>query len=781
MSYPGFRFETGDAIEIDGVLYEILSRSKDGIDLNGIGSRLRRWLPNDEFWTLYHEKVPGSDVRRLKVRRGLIGALPEPVRQSLDRPLDDFEVRWQDEALMRLDYVQACDRIFSLPKRQRRGRYPMRPEGYARIAKIVAFQRRRQAANAKNKKPCEIGLEIFSGPTVRDWYWRWTKSGRDLRALLPCHDSKGAFGERLTGDVIEVVGRWLRELYLTLEHPDAKPVYECVVEEITRKNLSLVTKMTAPSYTAFLRCIARWTTPYDRALLRYGFKKAEQWFRHVKRAPQATMPLQVVEIDHTPLDILIVDEDGNVAKGDRRATKQVYRVWLTHARCQATKMTFGWHISPENPSWTSIMAVLNMGVQPKVMDGLNVQSPYPVFGVPTILKMDNGPEFHCRSLKAAAGQLRVELRYMPKGKPHLKGGLERTLGVIARDFLGFLPGRTFSNPQAKGDYPSKKLAAVTLPKLRELFAIYVIDILHNKEMGSLLGRTPLQMWEILGGFDVEMPPNAQDLDAILALTIDRTVTSVGVTFLGLVYQSAELHHIRRRVGHMGKILMVKVDPYDLGSVLVLDEGVSGDPGSRAKWISVPAKYPELCDGVSIVEWKDIVQAARAQTLENNRVPMAILRKARSLLAEEGRKLGVGPRKVRASDIDFAREHVDDPFFDVSPNDPNVAGPSSLRRGRGRPSKLDPLRPDRKIGDGGHVPTEVDGLHDETPLDETPIDEVSDDAETSDDGEIGDVDAADDRVGDDTASDVADHPVKDAAAAAPVKPAVDYNDPSTWDD
>jgi putative transposase len=767
MSYPGFRFETGDAVEIDGVLYEILSRSKDGVDLNGVGSRLRRWLPNEEFWTLYHEKIPGGDKRRLTVRRGLLGALPNAVRASLDRPLDDFAVRWQDEALMRLDYVETCDRIFSLPKSRRRGRYPKRPEGYDRIARLVAFLRRRRAANAASKRSCQIGLEVVSGSTVREWHRRWVNSGRDMRAILPCHDSKGAFGERLDGAVIEIVGRWIRELYLTLERPDAKPVYDCVVHEIAQENLSLVNKLAAPSYRTFVRCIERWTTPYDLVLKREGAKAAEQLGRHVRRAPQATMPLQVVEIDHTPLDILLIDEAGNLESGDRRNTKNVHRVWLTLARCQATKMIFGWHISPERPSWTSVMATLKMGIQRKSLEGLRVNSPYPVFGVPTVLKMDNGTEFHSRSLRAAAGQLRMELRYMPRGKPHLKGGIERTLGVIARDFLAFLPGRTFSNPQVRGDYPSGKFAAVTLPKVNELFAIYVIDIMHNKPMGALLGRTPLQVWESLSGFDVRMPPNADELDAILALTIDRTVTSVGVTFLGLVYQSAELQGIRKRVGLMGKLLMVKVDPYDLGSVLVLDEGVPGDNGRKAKWISVPCNYPELADGVSVVEWKDIVHAARNRTSEGNRVSLATLRQARALLAEEGRRLGVGPRKVQVADIDYAQAHADDPFFDVSPDDSNVDGPLSQRRGRGRPRKSVTGSPDRKVGDGGHAPGGDIPIDDGRAMPDAAEDNesdsgVEDDAKSAlDDGQASDVDSAS-----------SDHAVK---------PVVNYDDPDTWDD
>ena len=139
-----------------------------------------------------------------------------------------------------------------------------------------------------------------------------------------------------------------------------------------------------------------------------------------------------------------------------------------------------------------------------------MRSPWPVFGVPKILKMDNGAEFWSLSLRATAGQLNFEIIRMPRGKGHMKGGIERAQGVVNHDFIGFLPGRTFRDVREKGDYNSQKRAAVTFPKLVDLFTKYVVDIMHNKPMASLLGMTPLQKWESLSGCGVEMPPEAKD-------------------------------------------------------------------------------------------------------------------------------------------------------------------------------------------------------------------------------------------------------------------------------
>jgi putative transposase len=752
----GFRFETGDTVEIDGILYERVSQSRDQLNLVSLGSaRIPRCVKNDEFWALYHEKRPDADGQRLVVRRGLLGVLPNAVSVNLDRVLDDFDVRWQNQALKRLDYVEICDKLFSPTKLNRRKRFPKRPEGFARAAWVVSRLRYRRAKAFMKPGDDMPKMEVVKGSTLRDWYRRWVHSGRQLKAILPCHDAKGRFGVRLDGEVVEILGRWINEKYLTLECPDATVVFDCALTEINAKNRDRLKPLKAPTYDTFLRCLKAWTTPYDRMLKRDGPKAAEQMFRHVKRAPQATRPLQVVEIDHTPMDVLLVDDEGRPSRGDKR-NKPTFRVWLTVARCQATKMIFGFHLSKDSPSWTSVMAALSMGVQQKSLDGLDVKSPWPVFGVPEVLKMDNGVEFHSKSLRAAAGQLRMELRYMPRGKPHLKGGIERVQGVLNHELTSFLPGRTFANPQERGDYPSARRAAVTFAKLHEMVTIYIVDILHNRPMGSLLGRTPLQAWRDLAGFGVRMPPNATDLGAILSLAIDRTVNNSGVMFLGLLYQSKELQAIRKREGHLGHRLLVKVDPYDIGSVLVFDEGHADKKG---RWISVPCLYPELSDSVSVKQWKETVDLARQRTEIGKRVALATLRDARRLLVDMGTRVGAKPSKVSKADVDWAREHVDDPWFSVAPDETSppespASGDGELRRRRGRPRRNAAAQPDAQVGDGGHASAAPSSAND--------------------------VPRAD---GDNTATIVVTDPVAAPQADTPVVVARlddDYEDPTTWE-
>lgn len=752
MSRPGFRFEKGDAVEVDGVLYDVELRQVDGLQLRCLdAARTLRPMTHDEFWNLYHEKNENG-VRRLVVRRGLRGNLPSPVVANLTRPLEDFDPRWQDEALMRLDYVQICARLFSPEKKNRRGRFPMNPRGFARAARLVSGIRRRRLVLLTGKSKSEIGLEKVGGSTLREWYWRWVRGACNVHALVPCHDEKGTIGTRLKPFVSEIVWRWIRELYLIEERPDLRPVYDVIVAEIEERNAGLIAPHRIPDYTTVLRLVNTYVTPYDMTRKREGARTAAQDFREARGPRNApTRPLQVVEIDHTPMDILLLSDDGTESKGDRR--KKTQRVSLTLARCKFTRMIVGIYISREKPSWTSVMACLRMAILEKNLDGLVVENPWPVIGVPEVIVVDNGPEFHSRSMTATCGQLRIEIKRAPRRKPRHKGMIERTIGDFQRGFLAFIPGKLFSNPQVRREYDSEHHAALSLKRLVELAIQYAVDMENGDPMDVLLGRTPLQVWNTHRGDGVRMPPCADDLDAALGLTIDRTVTAVGVTFLGLVYQSEELQAIRKRVGHMGKMLMVKVDPCDLGYVLVLDEGDGNK--RKARWIRVPCEYPELADGVSVVEWKEIVSLARDETEEGRKVALSKLRRARKRFAEEMLKLRTPPKKVRSFDIDWSRANAASPWFDIEDDEDggDVEGSAVRRRGRGRPKKGGEPAPaaPRRVGDD--TPPPVDPGDD--PVEEA-VDDTPDEPETPNEKPRG----------------------SDAKAKRTVEK---FRDPSTWDD
>lgn len=653
MGVPQIRLSQQDLLVIEDTWWQVLSRDSAGATLrmttNGC---VNRTFTHFELQKLFFE-------RKLKIARGAMLGLSRGVADALTRPLESFTAKQQEEALMRLDYVQACDRFFA------KKLYPKRPEeGYARIGRVVARYRRNLSAYLTKKPVRALPLEEFGGTTIREWYWRWTRSGRQLAALVPLDHLKGSDEKKTDPVVLRVVADHVRERWLTLERPTVTQIHDTICQEIALQNETRAIPLAEPSEMLVRRWIDEHVDEYDEVFYRKGKEEADQLFRNVRRAPRATRPLQRVQVDHTPLDVLLVLGDGRPGgqKGRGKGKPVLKRAWLTVLIDEATRVIIGFHIGYERPSWTSVMQALRMAVLPKDLGTVpGVISEWPVFGVPEILIMDNGREFHSNSIKAAAGQLLMELRYAPKRKPHLKGKVERFLREVARDFLGFVPGRTFANVKERGDYDSEGMARLTLDKTIEFFTRWLVDIYHQRPHGGLMGRTPLHRWQDLQDFGVRLPPDAADLDALIGLVVDRTIQSIGIEYMGLVYSCDALHAMRRRPGHLGKLWMVKGDPLDLTVLLVLDE-------DHGKWLSVPCKHPELIEGLTLAMWRDVVELARALTREGQRVARATLLRAREQLMTEYAAMGGGSKPKGAmtpAEIDWFRSHVDDPFFDVA--------------------------------------------------------------------------------------------------------------------
>ncbi len=656
MSAPSFRLEKGDLLSIDGRLHEIASRGPSGLLLRMIGGSLaERSYTWDELKSLYFKGA-------LAIERRTAPSLPEKAARNVGRMLDTFRPGERDTALQRLEYVTLCDRYFA-------GRRASKtPSGYARVGRVCAWLRRRRQAREQNVPSRRIPLEDFGGTTVRNWHWRWVRSGRSPAALVSLNGMRGKKISTFPPFVTDLMKRTIEERYLTLERPPLTLVAELVASRIAAYNEATGDTMPTPCAMTMRRFLAANWSEFEIVGRREGADAAEQKFRHARAGERPVRPLQVVEIDHHKLDVMVLPPDG-----DRTKAK---RAWLSVGICGATRMVVGFHLGFEAPSWTSVMHVLRMAVLDKapVLAGHDLSTVWPVFGVPEIVKTDNGLEFHSNSIKAAAGHLGFELRYTLPRKPHLKGKVERFFGEVARNFVGATPGRTFRDVRERGAYKSDDLVWMTLEHLREMFLVWVVDYHHNKPNAGLLGRTPLQAWnDLIRSCDVRLPPHVSDLDALVGLVIERTVSNQGVRYAGLDYQSPELQAMRRRSGHMGRKWMVKVDPLDVGRVFVLDE----DAGA---WIVVPCTDPGLTDGLDLLGWKRIVDAARSATAPGRNVAHSTLLRARARLDAMAGTGSSGRRPVIPAIDDWMR-NLDERAFDDIKADPNALDGEERRRRR----------------------------------------------------------------------------------------------------
>lgn len=627
MNAPSLNLHTGDAVRVGTDWWEVLHRSRNEVALRLSGTFTTRTLSNGELIEAYFKN-------EIEILRKALGAgLPKGVDDMIARTFETIPQQWQEEALRRLDFVQITDRLF----KRFRGKpgWAMRPErgeGYEKAALIAAHMRQKRQADRLGIRRSEVGKETVSASTLRAWYTRWRKAGHALGSLVPLHEKKGASAPRMDDIVVRIIADVVRSRYMTLERLPLRMVYQLICAELIKKNAELKVAepsfetLPLPSEMAVRRWIKEYLTPYEITLAREGKRVADHRFKVAKPGPTAIRPLEVVEIDSTLLDVLVISP----GEANRRAPlkeRRTERVWLTLGICRATRMVFGWAFSRDKPDWAAIMDMLRMGVQPKDSEGVELKTEWPVLGVPEVLVLDNAKEFHSHSMRAAAGQLLMELRYTPRRKPWLKGRVERFFREVSSDFVAPMPGRTFNNVVKKGDYDSKGLAIMSQEKLEELFKIWVVDLYHNRPHAGLLGKTPLQAWEDLSGFGVRVPPKASDLDSLIGLVVQRTIQRRGIEFMGLIYSSPDLIQLKRRGGHLGRQYLIKIDPLDLTVILVLNE-------TGKEWVPIPCVKAAEVQNINLAVWKEVVRIARAKTAADQRVAWETLHETRVRIEEE---------------------------------------------------------------------------------------------------------------------------------------------------
>jgi putative transposase len=143
----------------------------------------------------------------------------------------------------------------------------------------------------------------------------------------------------------------------------------------------------------------------------------------------------------------------------------------------------------------SVAVTLVQAVLPKDLwlADRQLEVPWPMWGLPELLQLDNAPEFHSRALVRGAQEYGIRIDYRPPGTPHFGGHIERLIGTTM-GAVHILPGSTFSNVAEKGDYPSEKTSALTLVELERWLALQVGGVYHQTVHAPLL-KPPAAAWQ----------------------------------------------------------------------------------------------------------------------------------------------------------------------------------------------------------------------------------------------------------------------------------------------
>jgi hypothetical protein len=291
-------------------------------------------------------------------------------------------------------------------------------------------------------------------------------------------------------------------------------------------------------------------------------------------------PMEEIEIDHCLLDIMVVDEISGRPLG---------RPWLTAAVDRASEMVVGIHLSFEVPSYAALQRCLAHAFWPKDLQGLGVQNHWPCEGIPERVFVESGKEFYSTSLNSAQVALGFTAHRLQRETSVLKDILEPSPQLKQIRIMDLQEGKTFWELEARSSTSTPK---TTLPELRQMLLEWIVD---NYHVGHLAGTasTPLEKWTEKAAASVRRVANKDQLFVLFGSERSKTIGATGVSLYGQRYWHPDLPDLRRSHGPSYRY-DIRSDPYDIGSVLLLDPG-------KGRWLTLESDRPSISKGVSVYQ------------------------------------------------------------------------------------------------------------------------------------------------------------------------------------
>lgn len=317
----------------------------------------------------------------------------------------------------------------------------------------------------------QVGMHVN---TLYKWISLYESHDR-VSALLPRERSdKGT--KKLLAEVELVISNVIETEYLNKQKKSVSNIFREI------KKLCNAAGLPAPHANTVRNRIAKISEEF-RMARREGRKKADESFSPIKGSfPGANHPLDVWQIDHTKVDIILVDDIHR---------RPVGRPWITLAIDVFSRMVAGFYISFDPPGAMATGLCLANSILPKDtwLSKLGVAGEWPIWGLPAKVHADNAKEFRGNMLKRACQEYAINLEWRPVARPHFGGHIERLLGSLSKE-IHTLPGTTFSNTRDRGEYDSNATATLTLAEFEKWLTTMITDVYHRRPHSSL-GMSPL--------------------------------------------------------------------------------------------------------------------------------------------------------------------------------------------------------------------------------------------------------------------------------------------------
>jgi putative transposase len=428
--------------------------------------------------------------------------------------------------------------------------------------------------------------------TERHWISSYREAeiryGYGYLGLLDNTDKKGNRLPKLPSKSYELMNTCVDEQYLNSTDTSPISVYGHY------RNACEKADVIAASFKTFLARLKRLDAK-DTEQSRKGFRAAYQldefyWELKPTIPRHGDRPFEIAHLDHTELDIQLVDSvtGGNLG-----------RPWLTLMMDANSRHILAYVLSYEPPSYRSCMMVIRECV--RIHNRL-----------PQTLVVDGGAEFNSVYFEQLIAFYCITKKNRPGAQPRFGSVMERLFGVTNQQFVHLLRGNTQITKNVrlvtKAVNPAN-LAVWTLPKLKERIGLYFSKVYENLDHPSL-GESSRRAFERgLAHHGVRPMKIVRYDDAFILSTLPSTskghakvIQSRGIKINNFYYWHATMRITT------GQEVAVRYDPYDIGTAYAFVKG---------QWVRCVSQFYAMLQGRSEKEITLITQEIMKRRSNHN--------------------------------------------------------------------------------------------------------------------------------------------------------------------
>ena len=464
--------------------------------------------------------------------------------------------------------------------------------------------RQEYLSNVKQKMKKEI--------TERTIY-RWIKAyeENDIEGLIPKFDQrrKNTIYSLPTTEILEEARKEYLKPEGTLDN-----AYEMLKKNWNNENVNL------PSISTLYRYICNHTPASELAYTKFGarFHKAN-FTPDLGSFQGAIIPMQVLQLDNTQLDIFPVDSDQRLPLSSP---------YITAAIDCYTRMITGFYLSLSPSSSQSILETLVQSILSKktFTEIYGTESDWPIQGFPVLILVDNGMDYRAKIVKEFCMKYDIILEFAPIRTPRYKAYIEHWFNVIHQAIVQEkIPGyrmalyKRIRNP----DLDPEAEAVLTMQELETWVHQWVIDQYHfNNPYDDHVPAPYLRYSDASQGktktflpLPREPPMNNSEVDLLYLSALDhkeRLLKRSGVQWKHLKYNNQQLAGVFAKIGDNHPVTML-LDRRDIRQVWVISP-IDGKPipvGLASGWAKIFLEvYGDM--PINASAWVKNIQAVREQ-------------------------------------------------------------------------------------------------------------------------------------------------------------------------